>query len=77
MSTDFQDSKYKDLTDKIIKIFCKVYNRLGYGFLEKVYEKAMMKEFKKCSTTLKNRSVCICVDLCPIDLNVFEKCIDI
>jgi GxxExxY protein len=24
-----------------------VYNKLGYGFLEKVYENAMMKEFKK------------------------------
>ena len=47
MNTDFQDSKYKDLTEKIIKIFYKVYNKLGYGFLEKVYEKAMMIEFKK------------------------------
>ena len=24
-----------------------MYNSLGYGFLEKVYEKAMMLEFKK------------------------------
>ena len=47
MNTDFQDSKYKDLTEKIIKIFYRVYNRLGYGFLEKIYEKAMMIELKK------------------------------
>ncbi len=47
MNTDFQDSKHKDLTDKIIKIFYKVYNKLGYGFLEKVYENPMMIEFKK------------------------------
>ena len=47
MTADYQDFKHKELTEKIIKIFYKVYNRLGYGFLEKVYEKAMMLEFKK------------------------------
>jgi GxxExxY protein len=45
--TDFQDSKHKTLTAAIISIFYKVYNTLGYGFLEKVYENAMMYEFKK------------------------------
>ena len=45
MNTDYRDSKHKDLTEKIIKIFYKVYNKLGYGFLEKVYENAMMLEF--------------------------------
>ncbi len=39
--------KYKELSDKIIKIFYQVYNKLGYGFLEKVYENAMMIEFNK------------------------------
>ena len=47
MNTDYQDIKYKALTEKIIKIFYKVYNTLGYGFLEKVYENAMMIEFRK------------------------------
>ena len=37
----------EELTDKILKAFYKVYNALGYGFLEKVYENAMMIEFKK------------------------------
>jgi len=37
MNTDLQDLKYKELTEKIIKIFYDVYNKLGYGFLEKVY----------------------------------------
>jgi len=46
MNTDFQDIKYKQLTEKIIKIFYKVYNKLGYGFLEKIYENAMMIEFR-------------------------------
>lgn len=31
-------------TKKIIKCFYEVYNTLGYGFLEKVYEKALIKE---------------------------------
>jgi len=45
MNTDYKDSKYTELTEKIIGIFYKVYNNLGYGFLEKVYENAMMLEF--------------------------------
>ena len=47
MNTDYDDSKYKKSTEKIIGIFYKVYNNLGYGFLEKVYENAMMIEFRK------------------------------
>jgi GxxExxY protein len=46
MNTDFQDTKHSELTEKIIKFFYRVYNTLGYGFLEKVYENAMMIEFK-------------------------------
>ena len=46
MKADKQDFKSKELTEKIIEIFYRVYNKLGYGFLEKVYENAMMKEFK-------------------------------
>ncbi|TLD40857.1 MAG: hypothetical protein JETT_2876 [Candidatus Jettenia ecosi] len=30
-----------------MKIFYKIYNKPGYGFPEKVYENAMMLEFKK------------------------------
>jgi GxxExxY protein len=49
MHADNQDKefKYKELTAKIIEIFYRVYNKLGYGFLEKVYENALMIEFKK------------------------------
>ena len=48
MNTDFQDTtKHKELTEKIIRIFYRVYNKLGYGFLEKVYENAMMIEFRR------------------------------
>ena len=37
---------HQDTTDQIIKAFYSVYNKLGYGFLEKVYENAMMIEFR-------------------------------
>ncbi len=47
MNADFEDFKYKELTEMIIKVFYRVYNKLGYGFLEKVYENAMMKELKR------------------------------
>ena len=38
---------YTEITEKIIKAFYKVYNTLGYGFLEKVYERAMTIELRK------------------------------
>jgi len=39
--------KHRDLTDKIINAFYEVYNTLGYGFLEKVYENALAHELRK------------------------------
>ena len=47
MNSDYQDFKHIELSDKIVKIFYKVYNKLGYGFLEKIYEKAMVIELEK------------------------------
>jgi len=47
MNADCQDYKYKELTERVLKIFYRVYNKLGYGFLERVYESAMMIELKK------------------------------
>ncbi len=38
---------HSDITEKIICAFYQVYNTLGYGFLEKIYENAMMIELKK------------------------------
>lgn len=46
MDADFQDFKHTELTDKIIKIFYKVYNKFGYGFLEKIYESAIAIELE-------------------------------
>ncbi|MFQ6678034.1 MAG: GxxExxY protein [Fidelibacterota bacterium] len=38
--------KHKELTEKIIKAFYEVYNELGFGFLESVYQKAMAIVFR-------------------------------
>jgi GxxExxY protein len=35
---------HSEITDKIIKAFYNVYNQLGFGFLEKVYERSMLIE---------------------------------
>ena len=35
---------HESITDQILKGFYKVYNTLGYGFLEKVYENALLIE---------------------------------
>jgi GxxExxY protein len=41
------DFKFKDLSEKVIMAFYNVYNTLGYGFLEKVYENALLIELTK------------------------------
>jgi GxxExxY protein len=38
---------HSELTDRIIKAFYKVYNTLGYGFLEKVYENSLALELRR------------------------------
>lgn len=38
---------HEELTSDIINAFYHVYNTLGYGFLEKVYENALAKELTK------------------------------
>ena len=47
--------KHSDVTGKIIKAFYKVYNTLGYGFLEKVYENAMLIELRKMGLVCSNQ----------------------
>ena len=41
MNADERRYKHSELTEQIIGIFYEVYNELGFGFLEKVYEEAM------------------------------------
>ncbi len=39
--------KHSDITALIIKAYYNVYNQLGYGFLEKVYENSLLIELEK------------------------------
>jgi GxxExxY protein len=38
---------HSDITEKIIGAYYRVYNNLGFGFLEKVYENAMVIELRR------------------------------
>ena len=38
---------HKELTEKVIGCAYRVYNKMGYGFLESVYEKCLMIELEK------------------------------
>lgn len=37
---------HSDITEKIIKAYYIVYNKLGYGFFEKIYERALIIELQ-------------------------------
>ena len=41
MNTDEHEVKHRELTRKIIGVFFEVYNELGHGFLESVYQKSL------------------------------------
>jgi GxxExxY protein len=45
MTTNKEKILYKDLSYKITGLAMEVHSKLGYGFLEKVYENAMMVLF--------------------------------
>ena len=47
--------KYEEISDKIINSFYNVYNTLGYGFLERVYENAMMIDLRKAGLNCENQ----------------------
>ncbi len=47
MNTDEKGILYKDLSYEIIGLAMEVHNKLGYAFLEKVYENALMILFRR------------------------------
>lgn len=47
MKLEEKEILYKDLSYKITGLAIKVYNELGYGFLEKVYKNALMVLFNQ------------------------------
>jgi GxxExxY protein len=46
---------HEDLTSKIIKVFYKVNDSLGYGFLEKVYENSIYIELIKMNLQVEKQ----------------------
>jgi GxxExxY protein len=46
---------YKELSDKIIGIAIEVHKTLGNGFLEKIYENALMLEFRNNNITAQQQ----------------------
>ena len=46
----------QDLCYKIVGISMEIYNKLGYGFLEKVYENALKNELKSNKIDAKQQS---------------------
>src|SRR6476661_9909430 len=63
MNTDGHGLKHKELTRKIIGVFYEVYNELGHGFLESVYQDSMV-------IALNARGVHACT---PIDIPVWFR----
>lgn len=56
MSYDVASYKHSELTKQIIGIFYEVYNILGYGFLERVYENALASACGKPASASPNNS---------------------
>lgn len=46
---------HEETTDKILKAFFDVYNFLGYGFLEKVYENALLIELRSLGLSVEKQ----------------------
>lgn len=52
MNADF---KHKDLSQKIIGVFFEVYNELGAGFLESVYQRSLTLALETTGLTVESR----------------------
>jgi GxxExxY protein len=50
---------YHEKTEKIIQAFYKVYNTLGYGFLEKVYQNALLIELLNIGFECKSQAAVV------------------
>ena len=47
--------EYSEITEKIIACAYKVYNKMGYGYLESVYEKCILIELAKIGLNAENQ----------------------
>ena len=47
--------QHGELTEKIIGVFYDVYNELGYGFLESVYEESLVISLREAGLRLERQ----------------------
>jgi GxxExxY protein len=55
MHWDPANYKHQDLTEAIIRAFYDVYNELGHGFLESIYEEAMFRVLKNNGVSVQRQ----------------------
>lgn len=55
LNKNMSNLQHSEITSEIIKSFYKVYNALGYGFAEKVYENAMYLELTELGFNVKQQ----------------------
>ena len=48
---------HRDLTDRVIGIFYEVYNEIGFGFLESVYEAAMCHALRDAGVSFERQKM--------------------
>jgi GxxExxY protein len=48
---------HENITEQIIKTYYEVYNELGYGFLERVYQNAMILELKNKGLNVESQKM--------------------
>ena len=66
-NTDKAEFIHEDITSKIIEAFYNVYNKLGFGFLEKVYHNAMQIELSKYfDNIVSQKTICVLYDGKPV-----------
>lgn len=56
IKADERRYKHQELTEIIIGVFYEVYNELGHGFLEKVYEEAMARALRAKGFEVKQQA---------------------
>jgi len=56
MNTEPLEAKHKNLTEQIIGAFFHVYNEMGYGFPERIYENCMVIELRKRELKVEQQS---------------------
>lgn len=56
LGLDMSTFLHKSITEDILKVYYDIYNQLGYGFLEKVYQNAMFFELRNKGYDVKAQS---------------------